>query len=123
MSLIILIFFLVVVFYGMVIIDSFFVFVIVFDIFFVVFSIVVVIWCFWDYLNEKVMGLRRERYGLVVFGIVFIFNGFVIIIVFSFNLEDEKRFRYVNLLWFVFFGFSIIYCFLVILEFWIFKRY
>ena len=88
-----------------------------------VFSTAVVIWCFRDYSNEKIMGPRRERYGSVAFGIAFTFNGLVTIIVSSFNLEDEKRPRHANLLWSALLGFSITYCLLATLEFWISKRY
>ena len=69
------------------------------------------------------MGPRRERYGSVAFGIAFTFNGLVTIIVSSFNLENEKRPRHANLLWSALLGFSITYCLLATLEFWISKRY
>ena len=88
-----------------------------------VFGTAVVIWRFRDYSNEKVMGPKRERYGSVAFGIAFTFNGLVTIIVSSFNLEDEKRPRHANLLWSALLGFSITYCLLATLEFWISKRY
>lgn len=122
-SLVVLVFFCVVLFFGLVIIESLFVFVLVFDILLVMFSVLVVIWWFCgnDFCNK--IGFKREKYGLIVFGIVFIFNGFIIIVVFSFYLLNKIWLRYLNLLWFSLMGFSLMYCVLISLEFWILKKF
>ncbi|CAH3038404.1 unnamed protein product, partial [Pocillopora meandrina] len=122
-SLITSIFFSAAAFYGTATTDSSSALATALDTLFAVFSAAVVIWRFRDYSKEKVIGPRRERYGSVAFGIAFTFNGLVTIIVSSFNLEDEKRTRHANLLWPALLGFSITYCLLATLEFWISKRY
>lgn len=86
-----------------------------------VFSASVVIWRFKDPSNGKI-GPKREKCGSIAFGIAFTVNGFITIAVSSFHLAHEMRPRHSDLLWPVLMGFSVVYCVLALIEFWISKK-
>lgn len=86
------------------------------------FSASVVIWRFCGNDSSNKIGPKREKYGSIAFGIAFTFNGLITITVSSFHLVDETRPRHSNLLWPILMGFSVMYCVLTILEFWISKK-
>ena len=91
------------------------------DTFLAVFSASVVIWRFRDDVNGK-MGPKREKYGSIAFGIAFIINSVITITVSSFHLADENRPNHSDIMWPALLGFSVVYCILALLEYWIFKR-
>ena len=68
-------------------------------------------------------GFGLSKCGSIAFGIAFTVNGFVTIIVSCFYLTDETRTKHSDLLWPVLIGFSVTYCILAIIEFWISKSF
>lgn len=86
------------------------------------FSASVVIWRFCGNDSCNNIGPKREKYGSIAFGIVFTFNGLITIAVSSLHLLNKTWPRHSNLLWPSLMGFSLTYCVLTSLEFWISKK-
>ena len=86
------------------------------------FSASVVIWRFCGNDSCNKIGPKREKYGSIAFGIVFTFNGLITIAVSSLHLLNKTWPRHSNLLWPILMGFSLTYCVLTIIEFWISKK-
>lgn len=86
------------------------------------FSASVVIWRFCGNDSNNKIGPKREKYGSIAFGIVFTINGLITIAVSSLHLLNKTWPTHSNLLWPILMGFSLTYCVLTILEFWISKK-
>ena len=86
-----------------------------------VFSASVVIWRFWNSSKGKIAP-KREKHGSIAFGIAFTVNALIVIAIAGFHLVDESRPKHSGLLWPILMGFSLVYCVLAILEFWISKK-
>lgn len=81
----------------------------------------VVIWRFSDDRNGSV-GSKREKYGSIVFGVMFTVNGVISIVVSTFHLLDEHRPTDSNVTWPALLSFSFVYLVLAILENWIYRQ-
>ena len=81
----------------------------------------VVIWRFSDDRNGSV-GSKREKYGSIVFGVMFTVNGVISIVVSTFHLLDEHRPTDSNVTWPALLCFSFVYLVLAILENWIYRQ-
>ena len=91
------------------------------DSFLAIFSATVVIWRFRDDSDGKI-GPKREKQGSVAFGIAFLVNASVTIVISVIHLTDEEKPRRSELIWPSLLGFCFVYCVLAALEFWISKK-
>ena len=80
-----------------------------------------VIWRFSDDRNGSI-GSKREKYGSIVFGVMFTVNGVISIVVSTFHLMDERRPTDSNITWPALLCFSFVYLALAILENWIYRQ-
>lgn len=81
----------------------------------------VVIWRFSDDRNGLI-GSKREKYGSIVFGVMFTVNGVISIVVSTFHLMDEHRPTDSNITWPALLCSSFVYLVLAILENWIYRQ-
>ena len=91
------------------------------DALFAVLSVAVVIWRFSDDRNGLIFS-KREKYGSIVFGVMFTANGVITIVVSIFHLMDEHRPTDSNITWPALLCFSFVYLVLAILESWIYRQ-
>ena len=68
------------------------------------------------------IGSKKEKYGSMVFGIMFTVNDVITIAVSAFHLVDEHRPTDSNITWPALLCFSFVYLVLAILENWIYRR-
>ena len=91
------------------------------DALFSVLSAAMMIWRFSDDRNGSI-GSKREKYGSIVFGVMFTVNGVISIVVSTFHLMDQRRPTDSNITWPALLCFSFVYLALAILENWIYRQ-
>ena len=91
------------------------------DALFSVFSAAMMIWRFSDDRNGSI-GSKREKYGSIVLGVIFIVNGVITIVVSTFHLIDQQRPTDSNITWPALLCFSFVYLVLAILKYWIYRQ-
>ncbi|KAL9988050.1 hypothetical protein ACROYT_G002448 [Oculina patagonica] len=91
------------------------------DTFLAIFTACIVIWRFRDDENGKIAP-KRERQGSIAFGIAFIVDALVAIVVSAKHLMDETKPDGSNIMWPSLLGSCFVYCVLAGMEFWISEK-
>lgn len=91
------------------------------DVSLAVFTACIVIWRFHDGVNGKIAP-TREKQGSVAFGIAFMVDALIAIIVSTKHLIEKTKPVHANVIWPSLLGWCFVYCALALMEFWISKK-
>lgn len=91
------------------------------DLFLAVFTACIVIWRFRDKRNGKI-GPTRERQGSIAFGIAFIVDATITIVVSAKHLMEEAKPNDSDIMWPSLLGSCFVYCILAGMELWISEK-
>ena len=88
------------------------------DVSLAIFTACIVIWRFCDDANGMIAP-TREKQGSVAFGVAFMVDALIAIIVSAKHLMDKTKPVHANVMWPALLGWCFVYCALALMEFWI----